>query len=60
MNAALSDPKCNMPGKGQAPCYSQVVNNQYCKIGKFIDASQSSTDSWNAIVKNNTEHCREL
>ena len=58
MNAAISDPKCRVPGKGEAPCYSQVVNNSYCRAGKFIDASQSTTDSWNAVVKNNTQHCR--
>merc|ERR1712216_27506 len=50
----IDNPKC-INKQGALPCFSQVVNNTYCKSGKFIDASSSSTLAWNAIVSNNVE-----
>ena len=54
MTAVISDPKC-INEHGALPCYSQVVDNEYCRSGKFIDAPQKTTDSWNAIVHDNKE-----
>jgi hypothetical protein len=48
-------PPCLVPGKGAIPCKNEVESNTYCKATKFIDASQSDTDSWDSIVKDNTE-----
>ena len=59
MQAVISDPKC-VNNKGALPCHTQVVNNTYCRSKKFIDASGQATNSWNAVVKNNTEKCRSL
>lgn len=54
MQAVIDDPKC-VNDRGALPCYSQVVNNTFCKSKQFIDASASSTRSWNAVVENNKE-----
>jgi len=53
LNAVLTDPKCVNKKQGSLPCYSQVVDNNYCNVGKFIDAPLLKTLSWNAVVKNN-------
>jgi hypothetical protein len=59
LQAVISDTKC-INGKGALPCYSQVVDNTYCKSGKFIDASGQATNAWNAVVRNNREvPCRK-
>jgi hypothetical protein len=56
LSAVLNDTKCANEN-GALPCYSQVINNRYCNVTRFIDASQQDTDSWNAVVANNTQHC---
>ena len=47
--------KLTLPGKGAVPCKNQVVDNSYCKAGKFIDATQAQTDGWDSTVKDNKE-----
>ena len=54
MGDALQPP-CLVPGKGAVPCKNQVVDNSYCKAGKFIDATQAQTDGWDSTVKDNKE-----
>lgn len=48
-------PPCLVAGKGAIPCKNEVESNTYCNATHFIDAKQSDTDSWDSVVKDNTE-----
>lgn len=37
------------------PVHNEIMNNTYCKCGRFIDASSKDTTSWLTVVKNNVE-----
>jgi hypothetical protein len=37
------------------PAHNSIVDNTYCKCGKFIDASASDTAAWGTTVARNTE-----